>query len=99
LVLGLWMAEGLLTGWMSGLGQVGLHLLPHAPVELPALLLACAVGLRLAESLIPRHPDHGAAWQRAEAKRLLTSDRTAQSLGLIVGLLAIAAALELHALV
>jgi len=99
LVLGLWMAEALLEGWVSGLGRMGLLLLPHAPVELPALLLASAVGLRLAEGLMPRTPDHTAAWQRSEARRLITADRVAQSLGVVVGLLAIAAALELYGMV
>ncbi|MBM3498763.1 MAG: stage II sporulation protein M [Armatimonadetes bacterium] len=98
LVLGLWMAEALLEGWVTGLARMGLLLLPHAPVELPALVLAAAVGLRLAERLTPRQPGHDAAWQRAEARRQVTADRVAQSLGLIVGLLAIAAALELYRL-
>ena len=99
IVLGLWMAEALLKGWVSGLASMGMLLLPHAPVELPALMLASAVGLRLAQRLVPRQPGHDAGWQCAEVKRLITSDRVAQSLGLIVGLLAIAAALELYALV
>ncbi len=99
LALGLWMAEALLAGWLDGLGRMALLLLPHAPVELPAFVLASAVGLRLAECLVPTRAGHDAAWQRAEARRLLTSDRLAQSLGLIVGLLAIAAALELYGLV
>jgi len=98
LALGLWMAEALLSGWLPGLAKMGLLLLPHAPVELPALVLASCVGLRLAQGLVPRHRAHDSAWQRAEARRLITSDRVAQSLGIIVGLLAIAAALELHAL-
>jgi hypothetical protein len=99
LVLGLWMAEALLQGWLMGLGRMGLLLLPHAPVELPAFVLASAVGLQLASKLVPQRPEHDAAWQQAKAKRLITSDRVAQSLGLVVGLLAIAAALELYAIV
>ena len=99
LVLGLWMAEALLKGWVGGLAEMGRLLLPHAPVEIPALLLASAVGLRLAERLVPRRPAHDPEWQCGEAKRLVRSDPVAQSLGVIVGLLAIAAALELYALV
>ena len=99
LVLGLWMAEALLQGWTAGLAKMALLLLPHAPVELPAFMLASAVGLRLAEGLVPRRTTHDSAWQRAEARRLVTCDRVAQSLGLVTGLLAIAAALELYALV
>jgi hypothetical protein len=99
IVLGLWMAEALLKGWVGGLVAMGRLLLPHAPVELPALVLASAIGVRLAERLVPRRPGHDAAWQCGEVRRLVTSDRVAQSLGLIVGLLAIAAALELYGLV
>jgi len=99
LALGLWMAEALLQGWLPGLGRMGLLLLPHGLVELPTFVLASAVGLHIARRLVPERPEHDSAWQCAEAKRLLTSDQVAQSLGLIVGLLAIAAALELHALV
>ncbi|MBM3474410.1 MAG: hypothetical protein FJX75_14195 [Armatimonadetes bacterium] len=99
IVLGLWMAEALLKGWVGGLASMGRLLLPHAPVELPALVLASAIGLRLARRLVPRRPAHDAAWQCVEVKRLITLDPVAQSLALIVGLLAIAAALELYALV
>ncbi|MGQ9732487.1 MAG: stage II sporulation protein M [Candidatus Zipacnadales bacterium] len=94
LVLGLWMAQGLLTGWLSGLAQVGELIMPHAPVELPALVLSASVGLWLAAQLVPTRAQHDSAWQLAKAKMLITSNQVAQSLALIIGLLAIAAALE-----
>lgn len=99
LVLGLWMAEALLSDWWAGVAQVGILLLPHAPLEVPVFLLASAAGLRLAEGLVPRDPiRHDTEWQCLQARRLLTAEPLAQSLGLIIGLLAIAAALELYAL-
>jgi uncharacterized membrane protein SpoIIM required for sporulation len=97
-VLGLWLAQGLLSRWTYGLGEVGRQLLPHAPVEFSAFLLAAAVGLRLARELVPQTAAQDAAWQAREARRLVTTDAVAQSLGVVVALLAIAAALELVAI-
>jgi uncharacterized membrane protein SpoIIM required for sporulation len=97
-VLGLWLAEGLLGGWGEGLVHVGAALLPHAPVEFTALILSAATGLTLARHLVPTERDHDSEWQARNVPRWLTSNTLAQSLGLLVGLLAIAAALELVAL-
>jgi uncharacterized membrane protein SpoIIM required for sporulation len=96
-VLGLWLAEGLITDWLAGLAHVGCMLLPHGPVEFTAIILSAAIGLRLARQLVPVRPQDDSHWQAGHAKQCLTSDSLAQSLGLLVGLLAIAAALELLA--
>jgi len=98
-VLGIWLAEGLLTGWVEGLAKASTVLLPHGPVEFPALILSAAIGLVLARELLPTASRHDSTWQADRAKKLLFSDRMAQSLALIVGLLAIAAALEITHLV
>lgn len=99
LVAGLWLANGLLTGWTAGLVHAFRQFLPHGPVEFTALLLAAAAGLNGAWALLPRSPDQDAVWQKRAARAWLTSDRTAQSLGLLIGLIAIAAALEMVSLV
>jgi uncharacterized membrane protein SpoIIM required for sporulation len=98
-VLGLWLAEGLLSGWGVGLAHVGAALLPHGPVEFVALILSAAVGVKLAHHLVPALPQHDSEWQARHVRQWLTSDVLAQSLGLLVGLLAIAAALEIVPLV
>lgn len=98
-VLGIWLAEGLLTGWVEGLAKASAILLPHGPLEFPALILSAAVGLALARELLPTASHHDSTWQADRAKKLLFSDRMAQSLALIVGLLAVAAALEVTHLV
>lgn len=98
-VLGLWLAEGLLGGWGAGLAHVGAMLLPHGPVEFVALILSSVIGLNLARELVPMLPQHDSQWQCGEARRWLTSNALAQSLGLLVGILAIAAALEIVPLV
>jgi len=98
-VLGLWLAEGLLQGWGVGLARVGAALLPHGPLEFVALILSAAIGLQLARHLVPTLPQHDSEWQARHACCWLTSNALAQSLGLLVGLLAIAAALEIVPLV
>jgi uncharacterized membrane protein SpoIIM required for sporulation len=98
-VLGLWLAEGLLGGWGAGLARVGAMLLPHGPVEFVGIILSAVIGLKLARELVPMLPQHDSEWQCSHARRWLTSDALAQSLGLLVGLLAIAAALEIVPLV
>jgi Stage II sporulation protein M len=92
---GLWLADGLLSGWTHGLAEALCGLLPHGPLEFTALLLAAAAGLNGAEALVPRAEAHDSSWQRRVAREWLTSDRVAQSLGLLIGLIAISAALEL----
>ena len=98
-VLGLWLAEGLLQGWGGGLARVGAALLPHGPLEFVALVLSATIGLQLARHLVPTLPQHDSEWQARHARCWLTSNVLAQSLGLLVGLLAIAAALEIVPLV
>jgi len=98
LVAGLWLADGLLSGWTAGLLHASGQLLPHGPVEITALLLAAAAGLNGAGALLPRSRDQDAVWQKRAARAWLMSDRTAQSLGLLTGLIAIAAALEMVSL-
>ncbi len=94
-VLGLWLAEGLLGGWGAGLARVGASLLPHGPVEFVALILSAVIGLKLARELVPLLPQHDSGWQLGHVRHWLTSNALAQSLGLLIGLLAIAAALEI----
>lgn len=98
-VMGLWLAEGLLRGWAAGLAHVAATLLPHGPVEFVALISSAVIGLRLARELVPVLPQHDSEWQLRHVRRWLTSDALAQSLGLLVGVLAIAAALEIVSLV
>jgi uncharacterized membrane protein SpoIIM required for sporulation len=98
-VLGLWLAEGLLGGWGAGLVRVAEMLLPHGPLEFVALISSAVIGLRLAQELVPTTEQHDSRWQASHAERWLKSDALAQTLGLLIGLLAIAAALEIVPLV
>ena len=93
-MLGVWLADGLLRGWVGGFAERCMDLLPHGPVEFPALVLSTAMGLWLASHLVPRRLGENSDWQAGEVKRLLKSNRVAQSLAAIIALLLIAAALE-----
>ncbi len=95
LVVGLWLADGLLAGWGQGLLRASTALLPHAPVEFTALLLSAAAGLNGARCVVPERADDDCEWQGRAARAWLTSPRTVRSLGLVAGLIAIAAALEM----
>jgi uncharacterized membrane protein SpoIIM required for sporulation len=95
LVVGLWLADGLLAGWGQGLLRGAAALLPHAPVEFTALLLSAAAGLNGARCVVPGRPEDDCEWQGRAARAWLTSHRTVRSLGLVAGLIAIAAALEM----
>ena len=98
-LLGLYLALGLLGGWTHGLLSSGQDLFPHGFLEFPAILLSGAIGLNIALRLIPRSPEHGCSWQERLARTCLTSDAFATSYGIILCLIAVAAALEVGKLV
>ena len=98
-LLGLYLALGLLGGWTHGLLTSGEDLFPHGFLEFPAILLSGALGLGIARRLIPSLPEHGCSWQERLARACLTSDAFAKSYGIILCLIAVAAALEVGKLV
>jgi hypothetical protein len=93
LLIGIYLAHSLLHGWTTELAAAIAGSFPHGVFELPALFLAGATGLNLADRLAA-HPELSAATLAPRARELLLSAPLLRTAALLLALVLAGAGLE-----
>lgn len=96
-VLGIYLGAELATGWVAGLWATIGDLAGHAVFELPAAWMAAAIGITASERFV-RAAQRGPSALRGAAREFLTSAPYVRAIGLVVGLILVAAAIEVRGL-